>query len=132
MHYGKSRVGGFPGLRGEQLGSQAKHLGCSAAAIRQAFRPYSSPQLPTARLLLKPCLTSHSLTLTGGLASDRFKKRADAKSSKGSCSTWEGSFVKPTTLKFNDPSSEIEASERMAREGRIEEETEVKTGPLAV
>ncbi|KAG9045520.1 hypothetical protein FS837_006153 [Tulasnella sp. UAMH 9824] len=46
--------------------------------------------------------------------------------------TWEGSVVKPSTLKFVDPSSEIEASERMAREGRMEEEQERKVGPLAV
>ncbi|KAG8920273.1 hypothetical protein FRC00_010250, partial [Tulasnella sp. 408] len=60
-------------------------------------------------------------------------RRAAAKSSRGGRWTWEGSVVKPSTLKFVDPSSEIEASERMAREGRMEEEEqERKVGPLAV
>ncbi|KIO18156.1 hypothetical protein M407DRAFT_32177 [Tulasnella calospora MUT 4182] len=59
-------------------------------------------------------------------------RRTASKSAKGGRWTWEGSFVKPSTVKFGDPSSEIEASERMAREGRMEEEQERKVGPLAV
>lgn len=42
---------------------------------------------------------------------------------------WEGNAVPtPATLKFVDPSSEIEQSERIAREGRIEE-TKEPTSP---
>ena len=61
---------------------------------------------------------------------DENEEKAPKKSAKanGGRYAWQGEPA--ATLKFMDPSTEIEASERIAREGRIEEEKERRTdGP---
>ena len=53
-----------------------------------------------------------------------WKRRSDARKARARGFDWKGSHaVKAggSSLKFGDPSSEIEHSERMAREGRLEE-----------
>ncbi|KAG8894553.1 hypothetical protein FRB99_001140 [Tulasnella sp. 403] len=54
----------------------------------------------------------------------RRNKYAGNKKSTGKYE-WQGTAGAPATLKFVDPSTEIEASERIAREGRLEEELEM-------
>lgn len=57
------------------------------------------------------------------LYKNRKAQKAAASASKGRYN-WQATVEQPATLKFVDPSSEIEASERIAREGRLEEELE--------